>query len=475
MNSIIYISDAYSIFFPENTIGEFNCLINKKKLDYLPQTPLLMGIKSITFKLDSTNTIDEKTIFALKSNIIESPTVQSSNFSYILVTFTVLDNIHNDGIRIVFENPIFFPTSLDRLHKPSFSIVNLDTNKPISQPNFKTTNIQPTVIQCCIKSQISNMKAPLKFMLESNDPYSKKLFPSNNNINFTVALPRNYNLENEEWGVCLKSLHMSNKLYNIPNNKFNMNITSFEMLIKEEGGGGLQFIPESSPTREPDSKLLIVPPGYYGTNLNLRIRINQLLKKNKYPIELRENSDGRFIFRWDRSNRSMLRSKSSESDREFIKTYKDANTLLILQLELSPHLSTALGFQQNITNVRHKLDFNSQERTPVSSLPGNKQFTASFPPNLLVSSPKEICVQCNLIDEMCVGQESMRMLNFISIGDEIKNKVMTFHLNSNDYSKLKIKSFESINIRITDVQGKDLQLSSTTASPSVVHIVFTNL
>ena len=76
---------------------------------------------------------------------------------------------------------------------------------------------------------------------------------------------------------------------------------------------------------------------------------------------------------------------------------------------------------------------------------------------------------------MCVGHNYMKVLNFLAVGNEIDNSVMSFHLKSDDFSKLVIKSFESIEIKITDLEGNNIGMDKSENIPTIVNIVLVNL
>ena len=90
MNSIVYISNAYSTQFPDNTDAEFKSYIDEKKLNYIPNSEISVAVKSISFRWeDAYATNYENKVFAVKSNFSLTPIVRSSSFSNIVATFSV--------------------------------------------------------------------------------------------------------------------------------------------------------------------------------------------------------------------------------------------------------------------------------------------------------------------------------------------------------------------------------------------------
>ena len=217
MNSIVYVSNAYSSQFPNNTDTAFTCQIDEKKLDYISKSPISVAVKSITLSLGS-DYDTSNIIFGIKSNFSWDFTAKSSRFSDVVATFSVSD-VNPNLISIFFENPIFFPTSVSLLQNATFSIIDITTNQIVKSPNeaefvkkvkeeevwLSTVRKDPlrrkkgfhTIITCCVKPDNITMKQPIKMMLESNDEESKKMFPNNDPMNYTVQLPQRYNFENE--------------------------------------------------------------------------------------------------------------------------------------------------------------------------------------------------------------------------------------------------------------------------------------
>ena len=71
-------------------------------------------------------------------------------------------------------------------------------------------------------------------------------------------------------------------------------------------------------------------------------------------------------------------------------------------------------------------------------------------------SPTEICVQCDLIQESVVGNESMKTLGYFPLIGKFDDNVMTFNIKSDNFTKLITKSFDTIEITLTDLNGNIL-------------------
>ena len=137
-----------------------------------------------------------------------SLTIRKSIFN----TFTI-NNHHNHGIvSVFFENPIFYPTSINLLQNAWFKIIDIDTNSIICTQSKKDN---PTVINCSIKLENTNMLKPFNVICKSDDKTSKEIFPTNNQMHFRCSLPKRYEFGREDWSACIKSFHVSNKIFNI--------------------------------------------------------------------------------------------------------------------------------------------------------------------------------------------------------------------------------------------------------------------
>ena len=101
MNSIVYMSDAYQNYYPENTNTNFKCFVEEKKLEYIPfsssqKTEISIAIKSITVSIpkEQINELKEKKI-VVNSNLCIEPNVKSSDYSKILSIFTITNSNYN--------------------------------------------------------------------------------------------------------------------------------------------------------------------------------------------------------------------------------------------------------------------------------------------------------------------------------------------------------------------------------------------
>ena len=138
-------------------------------------------------------------MFALKSNICKESTFNNA-YEKILCMFPSENIFHFE-----FKNPTFFPTRKELLSYGKFTIINLKTD---AQPEWYEG--APTFIHLLIRKRMSKT---FNIFVESNDVTSMAKCPENSNMEFTIALPERFRLG--DWQVCLKSLIMPSKVWNV--------------------------------------------------------------------------------------------------------------------------------------------------------------------------------------------------------------------------------------------------------------------
>ena len=192
--------------YPNNSRSKFSTYINQSCLKYIPSGRIEAAIKNITF--DNARNIPMKSheFFGIKSNISE-PTISSGQWNNLLYTFNVENN--NSIVNIDIKNPTFFPTTIEKLTRAEFEIVDLDT---YCSPEFATGT--PTFITVTVKQQPDRMKQPFHIVLDSSCSISKAFFPTNSNTDFTIKLPKRLEFK-KDWIVALKSISFTNSLYNV--------------------------------------------------------------------------------------------------------------------------------------------------------------------------------------------------------------------------------------------------------------------
>ena len=130
-----------------------------------------------------------------------------------------------------------------------------------------------------------------------------------------------------------------------------------------------------------------------------------------------------------------------------------------MTVTFSPKLARLLGFSSRISDTIKTIKFTKL-----------KTIEAEFPISLWDGWPTHICVQCDLAEKMIVGSKPMRTLRCINISEERENRIMSFSFAQNDFSQLAMTSFDSIHIRITDLEGKLLKANNSTET--IVQLMF---
>ena len=132
----------------------------------------------------------------------------------------------------------------------------------------------------------------------------------------------------------------------------------------------------------------------------------------------------------------------------------------IIQLYLNPKLKNILGF-----NI-------SEDSGQALRFDHDSHYTASYDVNLFLLTPKNIIVSCNIVDETNVGGQSLKLLILVTNNLDNSSNMLHFEFYSNEYVELKMKSFENITIRLSDVSGKLLKSAST--APTRLQLTFIN-
>ena len=268
MKNLFYCSSVQKELFDFNTRSLFQNYIDIDNLEYLPKGDIEVAVKKIIFDTDVKNNHKDSLIFrnqrsnehpilALKSNICrDSPF--NNTYEKVLCMFTSENIFH-----VEFKSPSFFPSQKELLSNAKFTIINLKTN---AQPEWDEG--APTFIHLIVRKRMSSN---FNIFVESNDAASKLKFPKNSNMEFTIDLPERFRMG--DWQVCLKSLIMPSRVWNIydetmPKWKFSTNVGEQEGVRYEFG----------------------FPQGSYEVDDILTI-IQNTLDKFKVPVEVTFNHD----------------------------------------------------------------------------------------------------------------------------------------------------------------------------------------
>ena len=360
--------------------------------------------------------------------------------------------LKNEIVQVNFKNPLYFKTSKERLSNASFEIVDFATEE---QPYFGIGS--PTYIHCLVRGiENSNMKQPFNVLLDSNCGESKKLFPQNTATDFKIKLAERISF-NRNWKVSLQSLFLSNKLFNISGEMFNfkceekIKLDDYEKVkqhYKKEKNDGLKrewkrcFASMKENRSSNTSPFLTcrkgveITSGCYSTVDELIEVIQADWEKNNFNLTIKVVDQ-----------RIKIENKNKE--------------LFDITLEISPYLSYALGFTE-------ELDINSSSifriRDPV---------TSTYDPKLAVFTPKYLIICCDIVDDTIFSGEHVKLLRMVVNNTAKNEEIISFEFLHHDFVPLCVKEFSTIHIMITDVAGNPILTNSI--SPTYLQLVFANV
>lgn len=208
MRNVYFVSNLHDEQYPHNSRSKFSTSIHPSCLSYISDEQIEAAVIGISFDNSRHNKPETAECLGVRSNICQ-PIISSSEFESLLCWFNVESRQYNTIIHKTFKNPAFFPTTKQQLANASFEFIDLKTKE---NPNFSVG--APTFIIVAVKKQIRRMKNPFNIVLDSNCAISKTYFPTNNNMEFTIQLPKRLEFH-KDWIVALKSVSFTNQFYNI--------------------------------------------------------------------------------------------------------------------------------------------------------------------------------------------------------------------------------------------------------------------
>ena len=354
-------------------------------------------------------------------------------------------------VQVDFKNPLYFKTSKERLSNANFEIVDFTTEE---QPYFGIGS--PTYIYCLVRGiENSDMKQPFNVLLDSNCTESKKLFPQNTATDFKIKLAERISF-NRNWKVSLQSLFLSNKLFNISGEMFNFKceekiklddyekVKQYYKLEKEDGFP--QWEKCSAKMKENRSgnaspfltckKGVEITSGCYST-------VEELIEVIQAD--------------WEKNNFNLLIKVVDQR----IKIENKNRELFDITLEISPYLSFALGFTE-------ELDLNSSSIFRIRD-----SLTSTYDAKLSVFTPKYLIICCDIVDDTIFSGEHVKLLRMVVNNTAKNEEIISFEFLHHDFVPLCVKEFSTIHITITDVAGNPILTNSI--SPTYLQLVFANV
>jgi len=457
MKQIIYLSDTSSHIYTDNTTTKFKTYIDPVKFNYVDYIEPWVAVKSITVSLTPNLVSVADRVLGVRSSICSEPIIRSNYFDRILCTFTISESFYSEDtktITISFKNLIYFPSTIESLSSAEFSLVDINSDTEL-KINNQTQESSPTIIVVCIKQQrmSASGKYPFNLILESNTESSLKMFPDNTDMSFRTVLPRRLEFS-RKWYVTLKALHLSSKIFNF-HNESDLWI-SIESYVHWGKMGGIRMVDDSHPSMD---EKIVLPSSHYATEEDIVAALNKIFQEKNAPIRLSFNIPlSRFIFRYT-------------GDKEFIGESPMQRYHYCL-ITLSHKLSYCLGYSSDLEK-KEEGKVKSFQFFPSKKLKSARQtFKARNPPNLWFEFPKQICIECDIIEHMLIGNRLVRSLRCVNIIEEKDDGIMSFIFQEHDYCEVKEKSFDIIHIKITDINGRPLKCERN--GNTLVHLLFLN-
>ena len=380
-------------------------------------------------------------VLGLRTSIADY-SIRGSKFDRITSVWNA-SNLKDEIVQVNFKNPLYFKTSKERLSNANFEIVDFTTEE---QPYFGIGS--PTYIHCLVRGiETSNMKQPFNVLLDSNCIESKKLFPQNTATDFKIKLAERI-IFNRNWKVSLQSLFLSNKLFNISGEMFNfkceekIKLDDYDKVKKHYNLQKGDEFPEWEQCTIKDSTVLTckkgveITSGCYSTVEELIDVIQADWEKNNFNLSIKVVDQ-----------RIRIENKD--------------NQLFDITLEISPYLSFAMGFTE-------ELDLNSSSIFRIKD-----SITSTYEAKLSVFTPKYLIICCDIVDDTIFSGEHVKLLRMVVNNTAENEKIIAFEFLHHDFVPLCVKEFSTIHITITDVAGNPILTNSV--SPTYLQLVFANV
>ena len=454
---VLYLSNTCNDIHTKNTNTDFRTTLEQNTLINFPAyETLTVALTFMTITLPSDFDIPES-VFAVKSNFSTNPVIRSSYFDEISTLFSYLNWYYSEDdrtITIKFETPLYFDTTISQLMDIHFTIWDLYSNSALkleenaAEAEAETVNT-PSIIGVKIMGDNSEIKkkrkSPFNILLESRDVISKEQHKSNNDSSFRITLPTRLEFSKPGWAVAVKSLYMSNRIWNIPTaNDFWIEVEKYHHYGM---GGELDDVRIAAD--EPVEEKVDLEPGFYDSLSELVKVFNENCVRKKVPIKLI------IVF-----GTSITFSYTGETKGDIMSKFRHLNLDLFpyCMIKISPKLAHLLGFSSAAALARGEVivhDF-----FPEDLIWKKKSFTASRPANIWVFHPKQICIQCDIVESSLIGQKYLQSLQCMSIVEEREERIMHFSFSNDDddYVGLESCSFDTIQIRITDLNNNCLKM-----------------
>ena len=351
-------------------------------------------------------------LYGIKSNISEKLSVRNAGYDDIISVF--VGNKTNDVVHIDFKNPTFFFTRKELLSRATFQIIDIASN---SVPNFAVGS--PTYIQVVIRKK-KNMEKKFNIFLDSSCEKSKAAYPENNATNFTIDLPERLSFR-RNWHVTLKSLFIPDSIQNVPE------CFMFYWQGRPLDSGGFEALHKVN---------LKLKEGNYPTIEGILTDLSEQISEAMLPITI-EQHDGKVKISCP--------------------TYLQSGT--VISITMSQDLAPILGFTKPLEKFHGfnltEYDFHIAPHEPY------------------IPYPRNLIIGCDIVSDTIFGGEHVKLLRLVANPVNTSSEILSFDFLQNEYVDLGVKNFDTIRIRIADVDGKTIKSLSDT--PSRLQLMFVNI
>ena len=392
-------------------------------------------------------------IFGLRSNICEH-SIRNNKYDQVIA---IIDNSSLGNIKeIEFKNPTFYPTSKEKLSQASFEIFDLLTDK---QPNFDIGS--PTIINCVVRKM--NQKNSFSILLDSSCKDSNIIY-KNSPMDFTIELAERIYIP-ENWGVSLKSLFLTNSLYNISSDKFFFSYSE-ELKQKDFRSEWREKYTKTGVTVGDGS---ISHHSYETSKIPDRYIVDTEEWEYEYkfsdhplPAGCYESLDQLVAVLQNSFDKNQVRLNIKvEGDNLIVISLKEDVVGGRFKLSLSPYLSFTLGLTENIDK---SFEYMFETSDPYSQI---------VDPKLKMLNPKYLFVCCDIVEDTIFSGEHVKLLRLLVNVEDSQFKIMNYDFLQPDTKNVKIREFSSIHVTITDITGKPLLTDSII--PTILQLEFTPL
>lgn len=441
MKTVYFKSNAYNEVFSSNNAHKFTVSIQKELLNYNPL--IYVAVKSISFRV--IKRLQTSQVLALKSDLKTDHTCFGSRYESIVSTFLLEASEEEEEHFVSHQhNPIFIPSSIEKLSTCSFSLCNLeDESDTLSYIDKATT---PSIIEIWVKprKEPRDSMQPFHIFVKSSDSESKKIFPQNTKTDFKFQLAE-HKLLPGKWVTFLRNLTVSRKFFNIPNDAtFHMKYIQFDYVKMIASTGKIIGYTNNI------SEIVNIPAGYFGEEEKFVEHVSELLQRiSREQMKLDYNK---------KTNKCRINMKNVE------KREKRAHLL-----HMSAPLAIALGFTQ-------ETEENTQETIRLQLEPNVRAYLLSdYEMRIFYKQPKQVVLNCNIIEPSLFGSKMTPILNLISNNkSESDDNIIHISFPEHAYKDLAVHSFGHIKFWFEDENGVPLQMDES-ANSTYITLSFAKL